>query len=264
MGTIFCPLFSGSSGNSMVLKTDNTNLLIDAGKPGIAIRTALEELMIDKIDGLVITHEHTDHSKAAGIISRKYDVPIYATKGTFEGMKSIIGKIKSSNLCEIEAGQQFELGDIKIRPFNIPHDANEPVGYNFFVNDIKVTVATDIGCVTDEVYNSIGDSDVLLLESNHDINMLKFGSYPWPLKQRILGDYGHLSNEMAGNLIKKIYNKKLKSVILGHLSRENNFPELAYKTVRNILEMEGIVIGQDMGLDLTVAKPSQISKSVVI
>lgn len=115
MGTIFCPLFSGSSGNSMVLKTDNTNLLIDAGKPGIAIRTALEELMIDKIDGLVITHEHTDHSKAAGIISRKYDVPIYATKGTFEGMKSIIGKIKSSNLCEIEAGQQFELGDIKIR-----------------------------------------------------------------------------------------------------------------------------------------------------
>lgn len=264
MGIIFCPLFSGSSGNSIILRTENTSLLIDAGKPGIAIRNGLEELMIDRLDGLVITHEHTDHSKAAGIISRKYDIPIYATRGTLEGMKSVIGKIKPSNLCEIEAGREFELGDIKINPFNIPHDANEPVGYNFYIDNLKLTVATDIGCVTDEVYNNIIDSDVLLLESNHDINMLKFGSYPWPLKQRILGDNGHLSNEMAGNLIKSIYNKKLKHVILGHLSRENNFPELAYKTVRNILEIEGIVVGKDGGLDLTVAKPSQVSKAVVI
>lgn len=262
MGLIFTPLFSGSSGNAILISSESTNILVDAGKTGKAVTSSLSELGVNKIDAMLITHEHSDHVKAAGIISRKFDVPIFATHGTWNGMEQFLGKLKQENIKKFKTSDSFDIGDIHIKSFEISHDAEEPVGYSFFVGDKKATIATDTGYISDAIRENVVDSDILYIESNHDVNMLKYGSYPWYLKQRILSDSGHLSNDVTGQLLAEIYNEKLKHVILAHLSRENNFPELAYKTVKLCLEDSGIRVGTDLKLD--VAKPDQITTPVCI
>lgn len=252
MAVTFCPIASGSSGNSIYVGTEHTHILIDAGITGKRAEAGLKELQVkgDSLNALLITHEHKDHIKGAGVLSRRFDIPIFATPGTWEGMKNEIGTIAVKNIRYLYSGENCIINDMCIRPFEIPHDAAEPVGFNIFVENTKVTVATDIGHVTDAVRQCICDSDLLLLEANHDINMLKNGSYPWLLKKRIWGDRGHLSNVAAGNLISEIMSEKLKYIYLGHLSNENNIPHLAYETVESILKEHHIYLGNHLKMDL--------------
>jgi phosphoribosyl 1,2-cyclic phosphodiesterase len=179
-----------------------------------------------------------------------FNIPIYANNNTWKLMAKDIGPVKDENIRIINTGEMFEIGDIGVKSYKTPHDAAESVGYYFENDGKKVSIATDIGHVSECVFDNIKNSDLVLLESNHDVEMLKFGPYPYILKRRILSDIGHLSNDDAGKAILRLMNSKFMTVILGHLSQQNNYPELAYKTVQAILEENGVNIDVDMKLDL--------------
>jgi len=260
----FCPIASGSSGNSVYVSVGETRMLIDAGLSGIKIEKSLQALDVEAsaIDAIFITHEHTDHTQGACILSRRFDIPIYATPKTWEAMAKSRNNnaIARHNKQFVYADENLILGDAMVRPFAICHDAAEPVGYNIFAEDKKITVTTDIGCVTDELKNKIANSDVLLIESNHDVDMVMNGRYPYLLKKRILGDQGHLSNVNCGKLLAEIMCGRLQHIFLGHLSEDNNRPALAYETVFNILEAKGIKVGGEKRLYL--AERSGLSRKV--
>ncbi|AAK81463.1 phosphoribosyl 1,2-cyclic phosphodiesterase [Clostridium acetobutylicum] len=247
----FCSLYSGSSGNSIFVASDNSKVLIDAGLSGKTIEKALKEIKEDpnEIDGIFVTHEHSDHIKGVGVLSRKYNIPIYANELTWKAMMNSIGKIKDDNI-KIITQDYIEIKDMNILNYKIPHDAASPCGYKILSGNKSACVATDLGHFADEVKSKISDADVILLESNHDVEMLKFGPYPYPLKRRILSEVGHLSNEDCGKAIVDIAKKGKKKIILGHLSRTNNYPELAYKTVVNELVQNGIEIDGDISISM--------------
>ena len=255
-----CSIASGSSGNCIYIGDDRTGFLVDAGISCKAILESLKNIGIcnSSIKALLVTHEHSDHIKSAGAISRKLNIPIYANSKTWEAMESSLGKIKSENIKIFETGEEFSMWDACIRPFNIPHDAIEPVGFSFNIKGAKLGIATDLGHFSHEVKDGLKDSDFVMLESNHDVEMLKAGSYPYFLKRRIMGDNGHLSNDAAGYAACELVDLGINKIMLGHLSRENNFPQLAYETVKGIMEEKDIKIGQDVILDL--APRSSISK----
>jgi len=232
-----CSLFSGSSGNCIFVSNDDTAILIDAGVSGRRIEAALAGIgeSFENIEGIFITHEHSDHISGAGILSRRHNIPIYANPNTWKAMRPTLGKIKTDFVRYIDVGGYISLGNITVKPFPIPHDAVCPVGYNIFIEDKKLTIATDIGHMDNELLTNMEKSEMILLESNHDVEMLRTGRYPWPLKQRILGDKGHLCNDMAGKVVAHLAKSGTKRFLLGHLSQENNFPELAYQTVCNAL-----------------------------
>lgn len=233
----FCSLYSGSSGNCLLVETDNTKILIDAGESCKKISTALSSMEIEpsQIDAILVTHEHSDHIKGLGTFSKKYDIPVFANSKTWDAMPEQSCKINDKNIHNFTIEENFEVGDLKIHPFKIPHDAANPCGFNIFYKNDKLSIATDIGHMTSNIAHKLEDSKFLLLESNYDPEILKCSSYPYLLKQRILGPNGHLPNEEAGKTISFLMNSGLKTVMLGHLSRENNFPELAYKTVVDTL-----------------------------
>lgn len=248
-----CSLYSGSSGNSIFIASDSARVLIDAGLPGKNIEAALKEIKEDPhtIDGIFITHEHSDHIKGVGVMSRKYDIPIYANEATWKSMLPSIGKIKDHNIKIIERRSVTPIKDMEVICFNIPHDAIAPMGYTLQSKGKRISVATDLGTFTEEVKYNIKDSDVILLESNHDVQMLKFGPYPYPLKRRVLSEIGHLSNEACGAALVDIHDEsKPRRIILGHLSNTNNYPELAYQTVLNILNENKINVESDMILHM--------------
>lgn len=254
MSVNFCPVASGSSGNSIFMSTQATKILIDAGLSGKRIESGLGSIGVacNELDAIFITHEHSDHTQGAGILSRRFDVPIYATVGTWNAMERIgaIGKIAPKNRMYIYADENLIVNDMCVRPFEIPHDAAQPVGYSVFAEDKKMTVATDIGYITPTVKENVYGSDILLLESNHDVDLLVNGRYPIQLKRRILSNYGHLSNVSAGQLLAEVMCGKLKHIFLGHLSEENNRPILAYETVENILIANKINVGSAVNLYL--------------
>ena len=267
MSVKFCPIASGSDGNSVYIGSDDTHILIDAGLSGKRINEGLENaagISCDKLDGIFITHEHTDHIKGAGVVSRRYGTPLYATKKTWEHIdrRNLIGAVPENKKNIIQSGEKFSLKSIIIEAFDIPHDAAQPVGYSVYLEDKKITVATDIGCVTDSMREKIFGSDIILLESNHDLEMLKNGSYPAVLKKRIMSDKGHLSNRGAGELLADIICPKLKYVFLGHLSAENNMPLIAMETVTTILGANHIKVGRDFHLYL--AQRGVVSESLII
>lgn len=228
---------SGSSGNCIYVGSDNTHLLVDAGISKKRTETGLNANDIDMkdISGILITHEHIDHINGLGVISRKYEIPIYATPKTVEAIKSNnkLGYIPENLYVEIKSDEHFNIGDIEVCPFSISHDAAEPVAYRFNEGGKSIAVATDMGKYDDYIVNNLKELDALVIEANHDVRMLLAGAYPYYLKQRILGDRGHLSNEMSGKLINDILHDGLKYILLGHLSKENNYEELAYETVKS-------------------------------
>ena len=231
-----CSIASGSSGNCIYVGSDNTHLLVDTGISKKRIDAGLKELEIkgEELDGILITHEHSDHIQGLGVFSRKYGVPVYATPGTIEGIKgySSLGKLPEGILHPIHIDESFTLGDITVDPFRISHDANEPSGYRMNCGDKSVAVATDLGIYDEYIVSRLKNLDAVLLEANHDIHMLEVGSYPYPLKRRVMGDKGHLSNELSGRLLCDILHDNLKHIVLGHLSKENNYARLAYETVK--------------------------------
>ena len=231
-----CSIASGSSGNCIYVGSDNTHLLVDTGISKKRIDEGLKELEIkgEELDGILITHEHSDHIQGLGVFSRKYGVPVYATPGTIEGIKgySSLGKLPEGILHPIHIDESFTLGDITVDPFRISHDANEPSGYRMNCGDKSVAVATDLGIYDEYTVSRLKNLDAVLLEANHDIHMLEVGSYPYPLKRRVMGDKGHLSNELSGRVLCDILHDNLKHIVLGHLSKENNYARLAYETVK--------------------------------
>lgn len=248
----FCSLYSGSSGNCIFIGDERTKILIDAGLSGKRIIEALTSIGENprEISAILVTHEHSDHTKGIGIMSRKFDIPVFANENTWAGMECQIGPVNIKNKMYFRTGEEFDIGSICVRPFPVPHDANEPVGYSFFADNQKITSATDIGHMNNSLLKELEGSNTLLLESNHDIEMLKVGPYPWSLKKRILGEHGHLSNEMAGKVIAYLAEKGTRQFLLGHLSKENNFPELAYQTVLNALTEKKICVGQEVSLEV--------------
>ena len=248
----YCSIGSGSSGNCHYIGYKDTNILVDAGLSGKRISTGLEDLNIDasKLKGIFITHEHSDHIKGAGIISRKYDIPIFANIKTWCAMKDKLGQIEDRNMKVFENDKSYSLGDLIIRPFSISHDASDAVGYNFYADNEKMSIATDIGKITDNIRRHLYKSKLVVLESNYDPNMLMMGSYPYALKKRVMSEVGHLSNEDAANFCVELIKEGTKRILLAHLSKENNFPELAYETSKRILTQNNIIVGQDVKLDV--------------
>ena len=229
----FCSLYSGSSGNSLFVESENTKLLVDAGVSGKKIEEALANLEIDptSIDGILITHEHSDHVQGLGTFAKKFNLPVFVNEKTLDAMPKQKEKISEKNIKLFNINEKFEIGDLKVKPFSIPHDAANPCGFNIFKDDKKISIATDIGHMTNGILKNLEDSIFIMLESNYDPEVLKYSKYPYQLKTRIAGPDGHLSNELAGKTISYLLNSGLKQAVLGHLSKQSNFPELAYKTV---------------------------------
>ena len=237
-----CSIASGSSGNCIYVGSDNTHLLVDVGISGKRVEQGLNSLELTgkDIDGILITHEHSDHIKGLGVIARKHQIPVYATGGTLEALSEMnLGKIPEGIFHEIHEDEPFEIRDLTVNPFMIPHDAAQ-----YIVNHLQ-------------------NLDALLLEANHDIRMLQVGKYPYYLKQRILGDRGHLSNENAGRLLCRLLHDNMKAIFLGHLSRENNYEELAYETVCSEVTL-GDNPYKSRDFKIQVAKRDCISEAITV
>lgn len=244
-------LASGSSGNSILVSTDQHKLLVDAGLSGKGISELLCQVGVsgDQLDAIFITHEHIDHIKGVGVLSRRYNIPIYANERTWEAAAPCLGKISETN-CKTFSGP-FSLGTMDIQPFSIPHDAADPVGYVIRAGKEQMAVATDMGHVTEEVLQALKGVQHVVLESNHDLEMLKFGPYPWSLKKRIMSPVGHLSNDDCGACVVQLAQSCTPCIYLAHLSKDNNVPELAYLTVKNTVEESGLRLDYDVRLELT-------------
>ena len=229
----FCSLYSGSSGNSLFVETQNTKLLIDAGVSSKKIETALNDINIDPstLDGILVTHEHIDHVQGLGTLSKKFDLPVFVNQETLDAMPKQKDKISENNIKTFKISDKFDIGDLEIKPFSIPHDAANPCGFNIWKNNKKISIATDIGHMTNPILKSLEESLFIMLEANYDPEVLRCSPYPFTLKSRIAGPTGHLPNEMAGKTISHLLKSGLKNAMLGHLSKQSNFPELAYKTV---------------------------------
>ena len=257
---------SGSSGNCLYVGSDDTNILIDAGISGKKVTEGLTSFDInpENLHGLLITHEHSDHVKSVGVLARKYNVPIYGTAETINAMlrSSSIGRIKEELFHVIEPDESFMINDIKVNPFSISHDASNPVAYTFEKGDKKIGIATDLGMYDDYTVERLTGCNALILEANHDIHMLQVGAYPYILKRRILGERGHLSNDNSGKLLCSIYHEGLKHVVLGHLSKENNYPDLAFETVKYELQQFKPDILES--LNLSVAERDEPSSFISI
>lgn len=229
----FCSLYSGSSGNSLFIETDHTKLLVDAGVSSKKIEKALLDIEVDpsSLDGILITHEHTDHVQGLGTFSRKFDLPVFVNQETLDAMPKQRDKLKEDKIKTFHLSDKFSIGDLSIKPFAIPHDAVNPCGFNIWKDDKKISIATDIGHMTNTILKQLEESLFVMLEANYDPEVLRCSSYPFTLKSRIAGPIGHLSNEAAGKTISHLLDSGLKKAMLGHLSKESNFPELAYQTV---------------------------------
>ena len=259
MGLEFCSFASGSSGNCYLVRSGSTSLLVDVGIAGKHILSGLKTCGMEAsdVDGILLTHEHTDHVKSIRMIGRKAsNAEIYSTAGTLDCVRD---KLPEERATAIGRNQKFTVGDIEIQAFPISHDAADPVAYSFQCGKKKMAIMTDTGIVSEEMFQQIQPADTVVLEANHEVNILRVGPYPYPLKQRILGDHGHLSNETAGNtvsrLLEKHHGEDMPRIVLAHLSHQNTTPEQAFLTVKNILFEDDFYVGKD--LNLSVAKRSE-------
>lgn len=256
-------LFSGSTGNCILFEGGGVRLLVDAGCSGKAVLDELAALQIDcgSLDGILITHEHDDHIKGAGILSRKLNIPIYANAATHAAMRSKLGKIKEENLVVFENDAPLYFGDVCVTPFCSYHDAADPVGYVFTDGQKRIALATDLGHVGSATRAALCGADGVFLEANHDIEMLKCGPYPLYLKKRILSEVGHLSNVSSGEFAAELIEGGTEQLILGHLSRNNNTPLVALNTVCSILSAHGMT--RNVDFRLSVALHDRVSEALV-
>lgn len=239
---LFSPLFSGSSGNATYIEAGDVRLLVDAGLAGNRVEAALRTVGVEpaSLTAILVTHEHTDHVQGVGVLSRKHRIPVYANAACFAAMQKTTGRLHPGCERVFETDCDFYINDVNILPFSTPHDAAEPVGYTFTHAGKKAGVLTDIGCVTEHLFNAIDGCQLLLLEANHDLDMLRYGPYPYPLKQRILSNRGHLSNDESGRTLCRLYARGLRHAILGHLSAQNNNETVAMQTVLAALHEEDV------------------------
>jgi phosphoribosyl 1,2-cyclic phosphodiesterase len=246
----------------LFLAGGGVNLLIDAGLSAKRIIAALKAIDEDPADlnAILISHEHSDHIRGAGILSRKLGIPIYANQNTWEAMERSLGAIASHHRRYFTTGCAFSIGGLNVESFPTPHDAAESSGFCISDHRRKIAIATDIGHINEVILNNLKHSDLTVLESNHDLQMLQSGPYPYYLKKRIMGERGHLSNDAAAELALLLVETGTSRFVLGHLSQTNNYPELAFRTVAQTLAAQGIKAGQDVRL--TVALRDGVSKVV--
>lgn len=246
----FSILASGSSGNSIFVETEKIRILIDVGLSGKQLEQRLRLIHIDPstISAILISHEHIDHVKGLGVFSRRYQIPIYLNESTFQSLPKNVGEIPAQFIHFVETGSSFELADLHIDSFPISHDAADPMAFTFTHQRERLAVVTDLGYVNQKIIDRVSGADTFIWESNHDIEMLRMGTYPWNLKRRILSDVGHLSNQDAGEALASCLRGDGQQIFLAHLSRDNNLTELAHLTVKNILEDAGFSVGRGVQL----------------
>ncbi|MCW6652858.1 MBL fold metallo-hydrolase [Aerococcaceae bacterium NML210727] len=249
----FSILASGSSGNCTYVETAQKRILVDAGLSGKKVLALLEQINRDirQVDAIFVTHEHKDHIQGVGILSRKYNLPIYANKQTWLAMDKLIGEVAPENRCYIEPDQMLNFGDLDILSFNVSHDAAQPQFYAFQKGKEQFVMLTDTGYVSERLRSQLRNASAYLIESNHEIEMLRYGNYPWHLKQRILGDKGHLSNEDGALAMVDLIGNRTKSIYLGHLSRENNTKELAMSAMERTLAQRDLGVNREFKLYMT-------------
>ncbi len=252
-------LGSGSAGNSIFVCSQKVRLLIDAGLSTKKIVDGLEKLSVDpsELSGILISHEHTDHLRSAGVIARRYKVPIYLNEATLKAASDKLGKKIQFEI--FETNSRFKLQDILIEPFSVLHDAADPVFFCLYLKDRKLGIATDLGRPTSLVKEMLKESHTLILESNHDPEMLLSGPYPWWLKQRIRGEFGHLSNEDSQCLLRELLHQDLKNVVLAHLSEQNNHSAIAHQTAMQVIQER-----DDLTVNLSIASQNRIGAMIEV
>ena len=249
----FCVLGSGSKGNATFIASDKAAVLIDAGLGIADLKAKLSSLGVQpsELSGVLVTHEHGDHIKTIGTLSERYGVPVYASVPTMELIRRKFGsQLTNEHVRVFQSGEEFYIKDLAVRPFKIPHDAVDPHGYSIFNGSKKISCVTDLGYITNTVMENASDSNILLIEANHDQNMLKHGPYSEWLKRRILSRRGHLSNDECACALIRLLERNVRTVVLGHRSEENNSVECIYRSVHNRLTEHGVKVGTDIRLEL--------------
>ncbi len=238
----FCALASGSRGNAIYLAAGDSALLIDAGLSGREIENRLRQQDLDpgRLTAILVTHEHSDHIRGVGVLARRFHLPVHMSAATHRAIGDSLGRLPACHY--FQPGTAFCLGNFCIQPFALSHDAADPVGFTFARNGRRIGLATDLGLATGLVEERLKGCDLLLIEANHDPDMLIDGPYPWHLKQRIRGRNGHLSNTAAGDLLARIAHPNLRQIVLGHLSETNNSPRIARQTVQQALNRFSIPV----------------------
>ncbi|PGL72827.1 MBL fold metallo-hydrolase [Bacillus sp. AFS055030] len=261
MSLHFSVLASGSTGNALYVGTEKTKLLVDTGLSGKAMESLFKEINRDikEVSGILVTHEHSDHIKGLGVLARRYQIPIYANEKTWKAMNHLIGEIPTEQKFIFNMETTIQFGDIEVESFGVSHDAAEPMFYVFHHNDKKFVTITDTGYVSDRMKGIISNADMYIFESNHDVEMLRMGRYPWSIKRRILSDVGHVSNEDAALAMSDVIGDKTKRIYLAHLSQDNNMKELARMSVTQTLEGKGFEVGMQFEIhDTDPQKPTDI------
>lgn len=260
MALHYSVLASGSTGNALYIETGQTKLLVDAGLTGKALQGLITQVDRDfhNIDALLVTHEHTDHIKGVGILSRKYNIPIYANTKTWKAMESLIGKIDPALRFHFEVGDVKRFGDVEIESFSVSHDAADPMFYQFAHDGRRLAHITDTGYVSDRMKGTIRGANDFVFESNHDVGMLQMGHYPWSVKRRILGDYGHVSNEDAAVAMSEVIGADTRRIYLAHLSKDNNMKELARMSVSQTLQSRDVDLARIQLCDTDPLSPTPL------
>lgn len=257
-------LASGSTGNAIYVEDGEQSFLVDAGFSGKQMEALFQSINrdISKLSGIFVTHEHSDHIKGLGVVARKYKLPIYANEKTWQAMDGLIGTIPTEQKFIFTTESVHCFGSTSIESFGVSHDAAEPMFYAFHHGDKKLVIITDTGYVSDRMKGIISNADAYVFESNHDVQMLRMGRYPWSVKRRILSDVGHVSNEDAAIAMSEVIGDHTRKVYLAHLSSDNNIKDLARMSVTQTLESKGLIVGERFDLYDTDPKTPTILTAV--
>jgi phosphoribosyl 1,2-cyclic phosphodiesterase len=258
----FCVLGSGSRGNATYFESGETSILIDAGMSGIELQKRLATIGVEltEIDAILVTHEHNDHVHGVGVLSRRARISVHANPATFSAASKTVRKLFAYN--EFQTGVSFQIRNLEIHPFAISHDAQDPVGFRISDGRVSFGYCTDTGKVSQLIRHRLSSCQALVLESNHDIEMLQNGAYPQYLKQRIRSNQGHLDNEVAASFLKDLLHEKLEHVVLAHLSEENNDPEIAYHAAMAALDNNPDCM--EMNLRISVANQNCVGELICL
>ncbi len=252
---------SGSSGNAIYVESENSRILIDAGLNGKKLTEHFAKIDRNPADltAILVSHEHRDHVAGVGVLARKHQIPIYANANTWQGMDQIVGKIPTDLKFEFPTSTKVMIGGLEIESFGVSHDSREAMFFSVYEQDSKLSVITDTGYVSDRMKGVIDNSDTFVFECNHDVNLLRMGRYPWYLQQRILGDRGHVSNEDAAIAMSEVIGSQTKRIYMAHLSKENNYKELARMTVEQMLQSADCPVGKQFFIyDTFPDKPTEL------
>ncbi|MDR7000038.1 MBL fold metallo-hydrolase [Neobacillus niacini] len=257
-------LASGSTGNALYVESDEHSFLVDAGFSGKQMESLFGQIDrdISKLSGIFVTHEHSDHIKGVGVLARKYKLPVYANEKTWRAMDGLVGEIPTEQKFIFNMEMVKSFGGVEIESFGVSHDAAEPMFYVFHHSDKKLVLITDTGYVSDRMKGIITNADAYIFESNHDVQMLRMGRYPWNIKRRILSDVGHVSNEDAAVAMSEVIGDKTRRVYLAHLSLDNNMKDLARMSVSQTLQSCGLVVGEQFDLYDTDPKTPTVLTAV--